>query len=76
MKQKSVELININTVRSLLCSGGLDYLADIIYKNKTINIGKRTFITKRQFENCMKKEEAGLVKATKINFIEYEVITL
>lgn len=76
MKQKNVELININEARSLLSSSGLDHLTTIICNNKTVNVGSRTYITKRQFENCMKKETAGSPKAAKSNFIKVEVATL
>ena len=72
MKQKNNELININDVRNYLSSGGLEHLANLIYKNKTVNIGSRTFITKRQFENCMKKESGNTNKNA---FVKYEIIT-
>lgn len=72
MKQDKVELININDARNPLSSGGLEHLVNLIYKNKTVNVGSRTFITKRQFENCLKKEAE---KSTKYSFINHEIIT-
>lgn len=71
MKQKNVDLINVNEAKSLLSSGGLDHLAAIIYKCKTVTIGSRAYITKRQFENCLKKEVSNSVNIGQFNFIKY-----
>lgn len=58
MKSTGNELININDARSLLNSEGLAHLSQIIYGNRTINKGNRMYITRKQFENCLKKETA------------------
>ena len=58
MKTNPQELININDARYVLNAGGLAHLANLIYKSRTVNIGGRIYITKRQLNNCIKKEEA------------------
>jgi hypothetical protein len=58
MKKNLNEFIDINNARNVLKSNGLVYLSHIIYQNRTVNIGKRMYITKKQFENCVKKDLA------------------
>ena len=58
MEQNLNEFININEARNILKSNGLIHLSHIIYQNRTVNIGKRMYITKKQLENCLKKDFA------------------
>ncbi len=57
METNHEELININDARNSLNAGGLAYLANLIYKSRTVNIGGRIYITKRQLNSCLKKEK-------------------
>ncbi len=58
MKQNLNEFIDINDARNGLKSNGLVYLSHIIYHNRTVNVGKRMYITKKQLEDCVKKDLA------------------
>lgn len=71
MKTNPNELININEARNLLNTGGLAQLANLIYKSRTVNIGGRIYITKRQLNNCFKKEDrlAALKNGKSENFV-------
>ena len=56
MEQTGVDLININEAKQFLHSNGLNYLSNLVFKKKTININDRMYITWKQFEACRKKE--------------------
>lgn len=56
MNSKSQELININDARNCLNSEGLAHLASLVYSGRTVNIGSRMYISKRQLNNCLKKD--------------------
>jgi hypothetical protein len=60
MERTSEDLININEAKQFLHSSGLDYLGNLVFKKKTVNIGDRMYITWKQFEACSKKESRVL----------------
>lgn len=56
MSNNPNELININDAKHMLRSEGLTHLSHIICCGRTVNIGKRMFISKKQLDNCLKKD--------------------
>lgn len=56
MNSKPQELININDARNCLNAEGLAHLASLVYGKRAFNIGSRMYITKRQLNNCLKKD--------------------